>query len=185
MKRLVAYFLSMGVVGLAGCASGPFEAPEPVTYIKVEQAKMHAAMHWDALAEHEANKILDGINDKLKPIYVKSPQPGESPFKHGYHNMVMSHLADQGAVVVTKPMLGGVTVEYDVQVVVHQAKRRAVETKMFVQPGEVIITTQVLEGHLVLVSDTETFYFEHIDSGHYKDKIIALEMGRGFPVVDK
>jgi hypothetical protein len=183
MKRLAAYLLSIGVAGLAGCASGPFEAPEPVTYIKAEQAKMHAALHWDTLAEYEANKILDGVNDKSKPIYVAQPPAGASPFKLGYHNMLMSHLADEGAVVVTKPMFGGVTAEYDVQVVLHQAKRRAVETKMIVQPGEVIITTKVLEGHLVLTSDTETFYFEHVDSGHYEDTVLALETTRNFPVV--
>lgn len=49
-------------------------------------------------------------------------------------------------------------------------------------PTEVIITTRVLEGTLVLMSDTDIFYYNAGDSDHYLDKV-ALPAGRVFRVV--
>ncbi len=53
-----------------------------------------------------------------------------------------------------------------------------------VEPTEVIITTRVMEGNLVLMSDTDVFYYNPGDTEHYKDQI-ALRKGQVFQVVDK
>jgi hypothetical protein len=49
-----------------------------------------------------------------------------------------------------------------------------------VEPTEVIITTRVIEGILVLHSDTDIFYYNPGDTDHY-----ALTKGRTFKVVDE
>lgn len=52
-----------------------------------------------------------------------------------------------------------------------------------VEPTEVIITTRMVEGNLVLMSDTNVFYYNPGDTDHYVDNL-ALQQGRVFQVVD-
>ncbi len=51
-------------------------------------------------------------------------------------------------------------------------------------PTEVIITTRVLEGNLVLMSDTDVYYYNAGDTDHYLDQI-AMRRGQVFQVVDQ
>ena len=52
------------------------------------------------------------------------------------------------------------------------------------EPTEVIITTRVIEGILVLHSDTDIFYYNPGDTDHYLDQV-ALRKGATFKVVDR
>jgi hypothetical protein len=53
-----------------------------------------------------------------------------------------------------------------------------------VSPTEVIITTRVLEGNLVVMSDTDVFYYNPGDGDHYLSQA-ALRRGQVFQVVDQ
>jgi len=53
-----------------------------------------------------------------------------------------------------------------------------------VEPTEVIITTRVIEGLLLLHSDTDIFYYNPGDTDHYLDQL-ALRKGMTFKVVDR
>lgn len=53
-----------------------------------------------------------------------------------------------------------------------------------VEPAEVIITTRVFEGNLVLMSDTDIFYYNPGDTNHYLDHL-PVRPGQSFQVVDR
>lgn len=52
------------------------------------------------------------------------------------------------------------------------------------EPTEVIISTVVTEGNLILMADTDVFYFNPGDTSHYLTQA-ALNRGQVFQVVDK
>jgi hypothetical protein len=52
------------------------------------------------------------------------------------------------------------------------------------EPTEVIITTRIIEGVLVLYSDTDIFYYNPGDTDHYLDQL-TLRKGMHFKVVDR
>lgn len=225
MKRLSALLLCAGTIVLAGCATNTSQAPNAITFPRTEQQKMQAAHHWEVLAEHQANRILDVLKDKSKPIFVKDLEVGASLFAQAYHAMLQSHLTEKDGVVVTKPVFGGVTVSYMTQILhhkdraykappqgtytalgagavivgatIHNAHPSALAAVPIIlaadalsggyaamDPTEVIITTQVHEGNLVLFSGTDIFYFNSGDAGHYLDKL-AMRKGQVFQVVDQ
>ncbi len=225
MKWLPASLLGAGIISLAGCAPGTSQAPVPVTYPRTEQHKMQAAHHWDVLAEYQAERIICGIKDKTKPIYIEPPTYTDSDFKQAYHYMLGEHLVKKGGLVVTKPLTGATQVEYIVQTLTHKdrgyvapapgtytalggsaylvghaiqhwahpelvALPLLVGADIFsggwatVSPTEVIITTRVQEGHLLLMSDTDVFYYNPGDTSHYADNH-GLSAGREFQVVGR
>ncbi len=225
MNRFLALSLCSGVIALAGCAAGTSQAPVPITYPRTEQHKMQAAHHWNVLAEYEAKRILDAVKDKSKPLYIEDAGAGASAFAMAYRNMLSEHLVTSGAVVVTKPMFGGATVNYFAQILRHNDRgyvapapgtytalgagavvvgAAAAEWQPAAlaalpilvagdvlsggyaeaDPTEVIITTRVLEGNLVLMSDTDVFYYNSGDTDHYLDQM-AMRRGQVFKVVDQ
>jgi len=223
MKRFPAVLLCSAVAALAGCA-GKIQAPAATNYNLTEQHKMQAAHHWDVLAEYEVENILQQVKDTSKPIYVEPPAPGASDFARAYHNMLQEHLVRKCAVVVTKPVFGGVKVSYTTQILHHNdrgyvapapgtytalgagaavvgvtaananpaiwaAAPLVIGMDIFsggfatATPTEVIITTVVTEGNLILMADTDVFYFNPGDSSHYLNQA-ALNPGQVFQVVD-
>jgi hypothetical protein len=193
MNRLPVLLLCTGAIAVAGCASNMTQAPAVAVYPESEQKVMEAAHHWDLLAEYEASRILDAIKDKSKPIYIDAPETRASAFRRDYPHMLRKHLTANGAVVITEPVFGGVTVEYFVEIVRHKDRGdlayEPAGTSHFtwydkVTPSEVVVTTRVLEGNLVLMSDSHAFYYNPGDTHHYVDDLAFLR-GRPFPVVDK
>jgi len=223
MKRFPVVLLCSAAVSLTGCA-GKIQAPWAETYDTTSQHKMQAAHHWEVLAEYEVENILQQVKDKSKPIYVVPPGPGASDFALAYHDMLQEHLVRKCAVVVTKPVFGGVKVEYTTQILRHNDRGYvapkpgtytalgagaavvgvtaananpavwavaplAVGMDIFsggfavASPTEVIITTVVTEGNLILMADTDVFYFNPGDSSHYLNQA-ALNPGQVFEVVD-
>ena len=187
MKRLTAFILCSAVVGLSGCAT--CDVPSAISFSPSEQRKMEAAGHWDVLAEYQAALIIDSLNDKGKPVYIEETAPEPGAFSRAYPNMLRGHLVQKGQTVITEPIFGGVIASYNAQVLRHgdceyipTGSGGFTHTKT--GAVEVIITTQVLEGKLVLMSDTESFWFNPGDTDHYLDQI-ALRRGHLFKVVDQ
>lgn len=201
MNWLLTFILSLNLITLIGCAV-PSQAPIPLAHPKAWQRKMQAAHHWSLLAEYQAGRIIKAINDASKPIYIQTPADMEtSPFAQAYHDMLQSHLVKKGAVVVTEQVQGGVMASYTAQIVKHQDRPYVVlEPGILAAPPprpvleipswnyhrvdntEVIITTKVVEGMLVLHSSSDIYYFNAGDSSHYGPYPIAKNAT--FKVVD-
>ena len=187
MKRLIALLLCSAVVALSGCST--CQAPSAISFCPSEQRKMEAAGHWDVLAEYQSALIIESVNDKAKPVYIEAPASGHGAFLKSYPDMLREHLVRGGQVVVTQPTFGGATASYGTHVV-HHTDCSHIPTGAggltHFKNGvvEVLITTKVVEGNLVLMSDTETFYFNPGDKDHYLDQI-ALRHGQLFQVVDQ
>jgi hypothetical protein len=210
MNRLPVFLLCSSIAALSGCAYYPTQAPAVGTYPEAEQKVMEAAHHWDLLAEYQAGRILAAVKDKSKPIYIEVPAEPASRFREEYRHMLSQHLVDNGGVVITEPVFGGVKVEYFVEVLQH--KNRVPWTTYSTDPNyvvwydevsyappsayqyrswynrpsfsEVVVTTRVREGNLVLMSDTHAFYYNPGDTAHYTENM-ALLYGRAFQVVDR
>jgi hypothetical protein len=171
---------------------------------------MEVAHHWDLLAEYQADRILTALKDKSKPIYIDAPEAPASRFREEYPRLLTQHLVDNGGVVITEPVFGGVRVEYFVEVLQH--KNRVPGTFYASQPNavvwpdeasygaagtysyrgwdnrvgisEVVVTTRVREGNLVLLSDTHAFYYNPGDTQLYTENMALLGL-RTFSVVDQ
>ena len=191
MKSLL--LLGASIAFLAACSTSRFQAPKVSTYPPAWQHRMEAAEHWDILAKDEAAKILTAVKDHTKPIYVEPTTGGDSAFSRAYHEMLLEHLVDGGGLLVTQPMTGGVRVSWSTQVVTYlnQDARPPRPGSCVITPGndlpcdnEVIITTRVTEGDLVVRSDTQQFYFKPEDRSHYLSQI-ALSGVRTFKVVGR
>jgi len=194
MKRIPTILLSAGVLLAAGCATDINQAPAIAEHPKSEQKVMEAAHHWDLLAQYEAARILDAVKDKSKPLYVVVQEGQVSPFKRDYHHFLRKHLVGEGGTVVTKPLSGAANIEYFVEVVRHKDRGKWAPEPSdgnpwpghdIVRPTEVVITTRVLEGNLVLMSDSHAFYHNPGDVDHYVDDAVVLLKGPTFPVVDQ
>ncbi|MBP0047800.1 hypothetical protein H9C73_03550 [Marinobacterium sp. AK62] len=109
--------LGVGSTLLAGCfATNTSQAPIATTYPISEQQKMQAAHHWDVLAQHQAEQLVQKFPGKA--LYIQSSkQP--TPFSSAFDNLLTSQLVSAGAVVKTSPELAA-KVSYKVQVVEHK-----------------------------------------------------------------
>lgn len=187
MKRPIALLLCSAVVALSGCST--CQTPSAISFCPSEQRKMEAAGHWDVLAEYQAARIIESVNDTAKPLYIETPKSWPGAFSKAYPNMLREHLVRGGQVVVTQPLLGGAIASYGTHVL-HHSDCSHIPTGAgglaHFKDGvvEVIITTKVVEGNLVLMSDTESFYFNPGDKDHYLDQV-ALRNGQLFQVVDQ
>ena len=189
MKSLL--LLGASVALLSACSTSRFQAPKVSTYPPAWQHRLEAAAHWDILAKEEAEKILAAVKDHTRPIYVESAGDGDSAFSLAYHEMLLEHLGDGGAILVTQPTTDAVRVSWTAQVLTYlnQDGRSPRPGSCVITPGndlpcdnEVIITTRVIEGDLVVASDTQQFYFKSEDRSHYLSQL-ALNGTRAFKVV--
>lgn len=195
--------LYISIITLTGCAYNASQAPIPIAHEKAWQRKMQAAHHWSLLAEYQAGLILKAVNDLSKPLYVNVPvDTDNSPFMQAYHNILQSHLVKKGATVVTEPVQELVLISYSAQVIEHQDRpyvvlepgilaappvKPVLETPFWryynVDSTEVIITTKVVEGLLVLHSSSDIFYYNKGDTSHYGPYPLAKNVT--FKVVDE
>ncbi|KOR31390.1 hypothetical protein TI04_01015 [Achromatium sp. WMS2] len=185
MNRYFTLLLSTSLI-LAGCAMGQVDVPEPIGYNHVWQRKMQAAYHWNALAEYQAGLIMDAIKDPSRPIFIDSQTEINTPFAQAYHGMLQTNLVRRGALIVTEMVPNGVMVKYTAQVVDHKDRGKILfdngmlpgQKTEIVRPlppwsyrsvdhTEVIITTQVLQGALVMHSSSDVFYYNAGDTDHY------------------
>ena len=114
-------------LGLGACAS---QVPVATTYPVSFQRKMQAAEHWDILAADIANRLRDALLIGPYPatntaarnaiaLHVQPPQYN-SEFGVAFHNLLITHLLEQGFLVSENPTDGCYEVTYGIQVVTHK-----------------------------------------------------------------
>lgn len=197
MKKRIFYLGVGSCLLIAGGCAYNREAPEALAFPASTQYKMHAAEHWGRLASKNAEKILGRLNDRKKTIYIERASPGMAKFSNIYSDMLTECLSDNGGLVVTDPAYAEMIVNHEVQM--HFAKnehrhnavtgaweeipiRTSENDVMYGSTPltEVIVTTRLQEGRLILMSETDAFYMNPRDSEYYSDQPVA---GRHFMVV--
>lgn len=109
--------LGVGSTLLAGCfTTNTSQAPIATTYPISEQHKMQAAHHWDVLAQHQAEMLVNKLGNK--PLYIK-PSDEATPFNTAFDTLLTSQLVTAGATVKTTSSMAA-TISYKVQVVEHK-----------------------------------------------------------------
>ncbi|WP_409523412.1 hypothetical protein [Nitrincola sp. MINF-07-Sa-05] len=104
---------------LSGCFNlHQSQAPIAKTYPISHQQKMQAAHHWDVLAEHQAQLLMESDFLSGKAFYIHH-ESNASPFSQGFDSLLTSQLVNSGAHVRTEPM-NTALINYKVQVVRHK-----------------------------------------------------------------
>ncbi|WP_369335783.1 hypothetical protein [Halomonas sp. ND22Bw] len=130
-RRLARSCLVLALAALqTGCLYRQMsQAPVATTYPYSEQQRMQAAHHWEVLARHEADRMLDSERLRFRPLYLtpaSAPENGE--FARGYRALLTSELVSGGAPVTLDP-LNALEVRFDVELVEHRDRG-------FVRPPE-------------------------------------------------
>jgi len=113
--------LAILCLGLGACMS---QVPVATTYPVTYQKKMQAAQHWDILTADIAQRLRDNLvgsgESPGRPVslYVQQPRYS-SEFGIAFHNLLVTHLLEQGFAMSEGPS-GGLPVNYDIQVVTHK-----------------------------------------------------------------
>ncbi|GAB0150641.1 MULTISPECIES: hypothetical protein [Marinobacterium] len=111
--------LGIGSTLLAGCfGTHTSQAPIATTYPITEQQKMQAAHHWDVLAQHQADMLIQSDMIKSQPLYIKGADTA-TPFSTAFDNLLTSQLVSKGAYIKASPSQAA-EVSYKVQVVEHK-----------------------------------------------------------------
>jgi len=113
------FLLGIGSTMLAGCFNThTSQAPIATTYPISEQQKMQAAHHWDVLAEHQADMLIQNDLLKSQPLYIRGSDT-TTPFSTAFDSLLTSQLVTKGAYVKASPDQAA-EVSYKVQVVKHK-----------------------------------------------------------------
>lgn len=143
-KDFVVRFLTLlpsalvctGSLLLAGCfAVGTSQAPIATTYRISDQQRMQAAHHWEILARHEAERMLEIERLRVLPLHIMAPpySAGPGEFYRGYRDLLTSELVSRGARVSTVPAQAA-EVRFTVETVKHR-------DRSFIRPPEGAFTT--------------------------------------------
>ena len=102
-------------LALAACAS---QVPLPTTHPISYQQKMQAAHHWNVLAADVVTQVGEGLGSLNRPVYVAA---GSDPteFNQGFRSLLQTELVSQGFSVTRAPVGNAVTLEFDVQAIIH------------------------------------------------------------------
>ena len=132
MPTMLRIFLTLTMSALL-CACA--QVPKQTTYDYTTQHKMQAAHHWDLLAADVAGQIKEKLKERyldLRGIYV-TPSCGapdtpcspheETPFGEGFHDLLITHLVNDGVRTMDKPSPSTLSVEYKAQWLYHKADR--------------------------------------------------------------
>ncbi|WP_256357576.1 hypothetical protein [Halomonas sp. 18071143] len=121
--------LGLGAVSLmlSGCFyANTSQAPIATTYPYSEQQRMQAAHHWNVLAHHEANHILQRERVRFRDLYI-TPADDQSlhgysggEFGRGFRTLLTSELVTRGASVMTEPTADTAEVHVGVEIVTHR-----------------------------------------------------------------
>jgi hypothetical protein len=94
------------------------QAPIATTYPITEQQKMQAAHHWDVLAQHQADLLMQTDQLKNQPLYIKGADAA-TPFSTAFDSLLTSQLVARGAQIKTSPEQAA-EISYRVQVIKHK-----------------------------------------------------------------
>ncbi len=142
--------LAILCLGLGACMS---QVPVATTYPVNFQKKMQAAHHWDVLTADVAKRLHDNLigsgEPQSRPVALNVQQPRyDSQFGVAFHNLLVTHLLEQGFVMSENPA-AGLPVSYDVQVVTHKDRG-------FIRPTPGLFTA--LTGTVLVLRDTSDTY---------------------------
>ena len=130
MKAHLLIITTLVTLLLTGCAYRGI--PLAVSYPMSTQPKMQAARHWEVLAEHTADRLVQTLdvtfpNAVVKPaLFIRYTQEQEKvPFARAFFHMLTSRLVQKGLVVVNNAdYSNALMVDYDVQVLEHKDRRK-------------------------------------------------------------
>ena len=129
------------------------------SFFETQDQQIFAAMqHWDTLAGMEVTRMLQDLKGDQRPIWIKSQAPDASAFGDAYTHLLTKYLVQNGKQVVTDPSLidDALEIQHQISVVEHRNSEK-----------EVLITTRVLDGVVVVFSNSNIFYVTANDSGNY------------------
>lgn len=153
-KGLLMLFLCLFVTG--GCLPASLnlkerppepllsEAPVPKLFPLTTQEKIQAVHHWDLIAGHTAGLVKKGLETsyaarRLRGIYV-SPS-GVTPFEKVFHDLLITHLFEQG-LSVSKDPEDNVILSFDIELVRHPKRILGIDSRLYASlgPGLVVKT---------------------------------------------
>lgn len=171
-------------------------APTPVAHPLTSQTTIHTASHWQALAADTAERIT-GLRDSAiseaaslaeiagEPFnepdfaladnvafYVEPLDPA-MPFARAFHELLITHLVQNGANVVLNKEYAYV-VHYAVQPV-HHDNTDTVNLDAF---SEVMITVSLLDGGRILMRQSRVYYVDDDEFFQYLATIPPLPISR-------
>jgi len=147
--------LAILCLGLGACMS---QVPVATTYPVNFQKKMQAAHHWDILTADVAKRLHDNLigsgEPQGRPIALNVQQPRyNSQFSMAFHNLLITHLLEQGFVMSENPSTG-LPVSYDVQVVTHKDRGfiRPTPGLFTALTGTVLVIRDVADSHSAIAA---------------------------------
>jgi len=161
--------LAILCLGLGACMS---QVPVATTYPVTFQKKMQAAHHWDVLTADVANRLRDNLigsgEPQGRPVALNVQQPRyNSEFGIAFHNLLITHLLEQGFVMSENPAVG-LPVVYDIQVVNHKDRG-------FIRPTPGLFTA--LTGAVLVLRDVSD---THSPAAATMVGAVALDVASGF-----
>lgn len=161
--------LAILCLGLGACMS---QVPVATTYPVNFQKKMQAAHHWDVLTADVAKRLRDNLigsgEPQGRPVALNVQQPRyNSQFGIAFHNLLITHLLEQGFVMTENPSFG-LPVSYDIQVVTHQDRG-------FIRPTPGLFTA--LTGTVLVLRDVSD---THSSAAATVLGAVALDVASGF-----
>ena len=161
--------LAILCLGLGACMS---QVPVATTYPVNFQKKMQAAHHWDVLTADVAKRLRGNLigsgEPQGRPVALNVQQPRyNSQFGIAFHNLLVTHLLEQGFVMSENPS-AGLPVSYDIQVVTHKDRG-------FIRPAPGLFTA--LTGTVLVLRDVSD---THSPAAATMLGAVALDVASGF-----
>jgi hypothetical protein len=122
MRKTIIF--AVAALVLSACHTGYTPQPRATLFQATSQNVLRSAAHWDVLAAHEAGTLRTAIQSAPSAVYIPEPSLSHSPFEQAYYNMLTSHLVDNGVQVVLRPQGAGYVLNYEIQVVIHEDRKR-------------------------------------------------------------
>lgn len=99
----------------SGCMTPYSEAPIPTNFSHTEQIKIQAASHWESVANHLAQTIIEQAGNQ-KTVYINKPSE-TSKFNTAFHTLLLSSLVKNGATVAKFSAAADVTMDINTQII--------------------------------------------------------------------
>lgn len=106
MKRLLKAFsaaVSLTLIS-SGCVTKYSDVPAPVRFERTEQSKLQSVSHWNVIAEHFAEALLQDLqakNSLTKPLYLLPAGRQDFPFVEGFRELLTTALVKNNIPVST------------------------------------------------------------------------------------
>ena len=129
------------------------------SFFPTEDQQIVAAMqHWDTLAQMEVARIVEALQDDLRPLWIPANMEIVSPFAGAYADLLTKYFIQNGKTVlaIQSEEDDALEIHYKILVVEHENPDK-----------EALITTSVINGSRVLFSDSRVYYLSKNDHKNY------------------